>query len=109
MIPVRETEAWALADGDALRAAFGCARDDTALGVPRRAHEVERNSLPKESFEKAYATSKGHRRGKRRSASGFLQVLGERVSLERLRQVPAFQRLETALLQSLRDLGYLHT
>ena len=39
VLPVRETEAWALADGEALRGAFGCTLDDAALGLP--VHPVE--------------------------------------------------------------------
>jgi len=36
----------------------------------------------------------------------FLDVIGERVQLGRLREVPAFQRLEQDLRVVLLDLGY---
>ena len=34
-------EAWALADGEALRSAFGTVLDDRELGVPAKARDVE--------------------------------------------------------------------
>src|SRR5436309_6511041 len=34
VVPVRETEAWALTDGDALRGAFGSTLADSTFGLP---------------------------------------------------------------------------
>ncbi len=51
VVPVRETEAWALVDGDALRAAFGTTRSDGDLGVPDGAEQVERLRAPKATLE----------------------------------------------------------
>lgn len=101
VVPVRETEAWAIADGDALRAAFGSTLSDTELGIPPRARDVEKVADPKQSLEHAWQAAAGPRRSRRRRASSFLEAIGERVSLERLRQVPAFQEMEGELRSAL--------
>jgi len=107
VIPVRETEAWSLVDGDALRGAFGTVLDDSRLGVPVRPREVERIPDPKQTLRQAFIRVIGTRRLKKKKAEAFLDVIGERVQLERLREVPAFQRLEQDLRTALLDLGYL--
>ncbi|WP_158516729.1 hypothetical protein [Scytonema hofmannii] len=47
VVPIREMEAWALVDGDALRGAFGTVLDDSALGISTRLREVEGIFEPK--------------------------------------------------------------
>lgn len=107
VVPVRETEAWSLVDGDALRGAFGTVLDDSRLGVPLRPREVERIPDPKQTLRQAFIRVIGTRRLKKKKAEAFLDVIGERVQLGRLREVPAFQRLEQDLRTALLlDLGY---
>ena len=106
VVPVRETEAWSLVDGDALRGAFGTVLDDSRLGVPGRPREVERIPDPKQTLRQAFMRVIGTRRLKKKKAEAFLDVIGERVQLEHLREVPAFQRLEQDLRAALLDLGY---
>lgn len=106
VVPVRETEAWALVDGDALRAAFGTMLDDMSLGIPRRPREVERVLNPKQILNQAFANVIGTRRLKKKKAEAFLDAIGERVRLVRLREVLAFQRFERDLQAALLGLGY---
>jgi hypothetical protein len=47
VIPVRETEAWAIADGDALRRVFGTTIIDKDMGLPRTAKALESDADPK--------------------------------------------------------------
>ena len=47
VIPIRETEAWLLADGAALRTALGVQWSDSDMGVPGRPREVEAIADPK--------------------------------------------------------------
>ncbi|HSN99415.1 MAG TPA: DUF4276 family protein [Candidatus Nanopelagicales bacterium] len=102
VVPVRETEAWALADGDALREAFGTTLDDARLGIPREPRDVESIEDPKRELKAAYA----HLR-RRSRPEDFFQILGERINLDRLQRVPAFARLREDLRGALRDLGIL--
>jgi hypothetical protein len=106
VVPVRETEAWALADGAALRGAFGTTLDDAALGLPGHPHEVERLPDPKQTLRAAFAQVLGRRRGKRK-VSHHLEAISQRVGLDRLRQVPAFARFEAELSSALVALGFL--
>jgi hypothetical protein len=107
VVPVKETEAWALVDGDALRGAFGTVVDDQDLGIPVRPREVERVLDPKQTLARAYANVVGGDRRKRRTSVDFLEAIGVRILLARIREVPAFQRFELELCTALRHLGYI--
>lgn len=104
VVPVHETEAWALADGDALRHVLGTTRTDEELELPPRA-EIERLRDPKTVLDAICARARG-RQGRPRSSLPFA-ALGERVGLPALRRLVAFQRTETELRAALRDLACL--
>jgi hypothetical protein len=106
VVPVREMEAWTLADGDALRGAFGTSLGDSALGLPSRPADVERIPDPRAVLRRAYERVFNPRRP-RSSVGGTLEAIAERVRLDRLRQVPAFARLEADLRTVLGELHYL--
>lgn len=108
VIPVRETEAWAMVDGEALRRAFGVSLKDSELGIPERARDVESIQDPKRSLDDAWKAAKGKRRRKARSDTpAFLQLVGERIRLDLLQQVPAFQVFQNDLIDGLEKLGFL--
>ena len=88
VVPVRETESWALADGDALRGAFGTTLDDEGLGIPARPQEVERLTEPKQVLDHALRETVGGSRRRRHQVTTYLNAIGERVDLTRLRAVP---------------------
>jgi hypothetical protein len=79
VIPVRETEAWTLVDGDALRASFGIKMTNQQLGIPSKAREVEKLIDPKLVLELALAKALGHR-GKMKAAA-FLEIISEKIEL----------------------------
>lgn len=106
VIPVRETEAWALADGDALRQVFGTTLDDTRLGLPAPG-AVESERWPKERLEKAFFATGPSARRRRQGVSPLLNALGDTVALSRLRQLAGFRALETELRQALHALNIL--
>ncbi len=106
VVPVRETEAWTLVDGDALREAFGTLLDDSGLGIPARSRDVESLPDPKQSLDRAFGKVVGARRRKKKAAD-FLDAIGERVQLTHLRALPAFQRFERDLRAALLALRYL--
>lgn len=108
IIPIREMEAWTLVDGNALRRAFRTTLSDQALGVVVRPRDCERIGDPKAALDRAYEqTLSGSRRGSNTTAAGVLQLIGEFVRLDLLRQVPAFDAFREDLVRALRLLGYL--
>lgn len=107
VVPVREMEAWALSDGEALRGAFGTTLSDDQLGLPRRTQDVENVRDPKRTLEAAYERAFRPRTPKRPVVAA-LEAIAERVALARLRLLPAFQRLEQDLRDALRELQYVN-
>lgn len=99
VVPVRETEAWMLADGVALRGALGVTWPDHEIGVPRSAREVERIADPKVPLRRL-----GQRVG-RSIEDHYLEQLASRVSLPVLRRVPAFARWRDDTIATLMDVG----
>lgn len=106
VVPVRETEAWALADPEALRAAFGIRMSDQRLGLQAATVDPESLLDPKQVLDGVYQAAVGTRR-RRAKAAVQLEAIGERVSLDKLRRLPAFARLVDELTAALTDIGYL--
>ncbi|MGE0452399.1 MAG: DUF4276 family protein [Vicinamibacteria bacterium] len=106
VVPVREMEAWALCDGNALREAFGTTLPDDQLGLPRRTSDLEGVLDPKRMLDTAYERAFQPRVPKR-PAVAALEAIAERVDVERLRLLPAFRTLEQDLRAALRELQYV--
>lgn len=108
VVPIRETEAWTIADGDALRQVFGTNLSNDALGLPSTPLDVERIADPKQVLEVAYGEAqKGRRSRRRRKASALLEPIGEAVRLDVLARVPAFAALQQELELALEALRYI--
>ncbi|HEX8696340.1 MAG TPA: hypothetical protein VF746_28235 [Longimicrobium sp.] len=108
VIPVREMEAWAVADGNALRAAFRTTLSDAELGVPERPRDCESLRDPKAVLNSAFGnTLRGSRSRIASTAAGSLQLIAETIDLARLADLPAFQSLRGEIEQALRHLKYI--
>lgn len=103
IIPIREMEAWAIIDGDALRQAFQTTLTDDELEIVSPIHQVEQIYDPKRKLEDALRVARGGRksRGKQDRAGGYLDLIGKFVSLDKLRHLPAFQEFESELNRAL--------
>lgn len=106
VIPIRETEAWALTDGEAIRRVFGTTLDDAQLGLPRLAL-IESTPDPKATLESAWMMTNPPTRKRRQGISPLLNALGDSVSLECLRRLSGFRALETELREALQALNIL--
>jgi len=106
VVPIRETEAWAMVDGDALRTAFGSSLSDGDLGI-LTARAAEAATDPKAVLQKAFLATQPTGRRRKQGHVPYLQTLGEEVSLARLRQLSAFAELERAAQAALRQLQIL--
>jgi hypothetical protein len=107
VIPIRETEAWTLSDGDALRAVFMTARSDVELDVPAIG-TIESLHDPKARLQQIFLATKPSLRNRRAGTSPWLEALGETVALDRLRQLAAFRALESELVLALKQLNIIH-
>ena len=106
VVPVRETEAWSLVDGSALRTVFGTSLDDKQLGLPPIG-SVESLPDPKRILDDAFAATNPPPSRRRKGASPMLSALGDSVSVDRLRHLSGFQCLEEELERALRQLNVL--
>jgi hypothetical protein len=106
VVPVRETEAWSLVDGSALRSVFGTSLDDKQLGLPPIG-SVESLPDPKRTLDDAFAATNPPPSRRRKGASPMLSALGDSVSVDRLRHLSGFQRLEEELERALHQLNVL--
>lgn len=102
VIPVREVEAWVLADGDALRAALGVSLDDVSLGLPGGAL-CERLVDPKVPLEQALKTALGnrYRPGRISGRQDILRAVAERSRCDVLRALPSFRACEVEMSRAL--------
>ena len=109
VIPVRMTDAWMLADPDALRKALHLV-ENLDLELPTRTRELERLTEPKAQLQQITRRSSTRKRQRRRRdpLDSLPRQLGNSISLDCLRRLPAFQIMERELRQSLAHLGYLH-
>lgn len=99
VVPVRETEAWLLADGQALRKALGIPWTDAEMGLPPNPRQVEQIADPKKVLNDVT-------RRVSRSVGDHLGRLGDYVDLGRLQQVPAYRRWWDDTRDALTALGY---
>jgi len=109
VVPVREMEAWALADPAAITAVTRSTVSTDDLPLPHRAGDVERITDPKQCLDQAVRICHAPRRGAVLKGYEFLGLLGERVSLERLSLVPSFQAFTRDLTDALGRLGCFGT
>lgn len=107
VIPIRETEAWAIADGKALRRVFGTELTDDEMELPMALAAIEAVADPKAALDSAFRATRPSGRRKRQGVSPMLNALGEQVSLQRLRQLAAFASLEVELKAAMRQLRML--
>ncbi|MFC5953621.1 DUF4276 family protein [Streptomyces pratens] len=94
LVPVRETEAWMLADPAALKEA--APTRDAAWEVP---HDVEKAADPKAVLKAAL--------GGRRDAERDFGRLGQTVALDALRKVPAYRAWTAELRRAMERLHFL--
>ena len=107
IIPVQMTEAWMLADPDALREVIGVRLALEALGTPAHPHQVESDPDPKQTLNVVIQNAlaqRSHRR--RRIALGAVyEPLARQIDLAKLGSVPAYTEFVTDLTQTLIALG----
>ncbi|MFD0904240.1 hypothetical protein [Actinomadura sediminis] len=97
LVPVRETEAWLLAD----RAVWAGLRGSDPDRLPARPRDVEKLQDPKPVLD-AVRPQSG-----RRPLGDYFDYIGQNIDLEALAQVPAYAAWVAETEEALKGLGYL--
>jgi hypothetical protein len=108
LIPVRMTEAWMLADPDAICTVLGKKAEARALGIPTKAKLVEKELKPKATLEQIIqvAYPQQSRDWKRFKAKLYNQ-LGSEISLKRLSDVSSYQQFVEDMTATLQTLNFI--
>lgn len=104
--PRHETEAWVLADRDAVAGALGYRGDLAAIELPAGAPEAERLPDPKATLTQAARLVRGRR--SLPPASQLFSAVAQRQRLEQLRRSDSFNQYEADMREALISLGCVH-
>ena len=102
--PRHETEAWVLADPNAVLEALGYRGSAADLGLPDNPGEAERYQDPKSCLDSALRRVTSN---PRRQARTLLPAIAQRQSIAELRRSASFSDFESRLETALQDLGIL--
>jgi Domain of unknown function (DUF4276) len=109
LIPVRMTEAWMLADPDALCTVLDKKVNARTLGIPIKAKLVEKDFNPKTTLDHvikcAYPSASKSQRQKFKHE--LYKELGQEISLKRLSDVPSYQQFMEDLTSTLQMLNFI--
>lgn len=101
--PRHETEAWMLADPDAVGGALGFRGNLETIGLPASAAEAEQLIDPKFALNQAINRVRGRR--SRVNVEQMISAIAHRQSLNRLRPSTSFGTFEGTLIEALINLG----
>ena len=108
LIPVRMTEAWMLADPDALCTVLGKKVEARALGIPTKAKLVEKDLKPKKTLDLIIqAAYPQQSRNWKRFKAKLYQELGSAIDLKRLSEVDSYQQFVKDITATLQTLNFL--
>lgn len=108
IVPVQMTEAWMLADPEALIAALGTSKNAQELDLPLKAKLVETDSDPKKTLKMIVGKANTHRSRRRHlEVTALYTLLSRTVDLSRLRNVPAYQRFVHDLVNAFRTINLI--
>lgn len=105
LCPRHETEAWALADPDAVCMALGFRGSPKDLGVPSGGKQAERLGDPKSVLLSAIRAA-GNRR-KRIERNRVMPLIAQSQRLDCLREMASYRGFESSLLATLGTVGFL--
>ncbi|MFC0862520.1 DUF4276 family protein [Sphaerimonospora cavernae] len=109
VVPVKETEAWLIADPDALADVLSVPLSKVCELVPGRPDLIEDQDDPKRVLVEVLGSIvRRHRRTRPDGAEveRYFTALAESIDIDRLRKVPAFAAWRHAMENALQVLGY---
>jgi hypothetical protein len=110
IIPITMTEAWMMADVEAFREVVGTDLRAEELGFPARPHQVEAIQDPKHELNMVLSQTFAQRRRRKKARLGqYYEPLARHIRLDRLENVPAFQRFTNDLTNVLENLHFIRS
>ena len=110
IIPVQMTEAWMLVDIDLFLREINTDKSCNELNLPCRASQIERIANPKTRIEEALINAQSNisrRRNKLKIAELYTPI-SQKLSLQKLEQLPSFRVFKNNVKRSLIKLNYLN-
>ena len=106
-VPVQMTEAWMLSDKELLKAEIGTGNSYVELGI----HKLpEIYADPKQAIEAAIRIARQDLTRRRRHKLTIVELylpIGQKVSLNKLENLPSYQKFKEAVRIAFQELGYL--
>ncbi len=107
VIPIQETESWMLADCELLKEEIGTRKTDNELKINRFPEDV---ANPKEVIEDAIRIARqdcSKRNRKNLVISDLYQIVGCKIELKKLENLPSYQKFKESLREGLKKLNFL--
>jgi Domain of unknown function (DUF4276) len=108
IVPIQESEAWMLVDKALLKDEIGTIKSDGELQINRAPEMI---ASPKEVIEKAIRIARQNAPARRRgdlTISDLYAPIGQRLDLDKLRTLSAYQAFEAEMREAFRHLNLLH-
>jgi Domain of unknown function (DUF4276) len=108
IVPIQESEAWMLVDKALLKEEIGTTKNDSELGINRAPETI---ASPKEVIENAIRIARQDVSARRRgdlTISDLYAPIGQRLELDKLRTLSAYQAFEVEMREAFRHLNLLH-
>jgi hypothetical protein len=106
IVPVQMTEAWMVADKEALKEELGTQKNNQELGLTFPLKQVEKIADPKSKIQEIIRIALPARRRKLQISSLY-SPLGQQVSLDILEQLPSYLKFKKNLTNALIKLNYI--
>ncbi|OAD20074.1 hypothetical protein THIOM_004244 [Candidatus Thiomargarita nelsonii] len=109
IVPVQMTEAWMVADKEALKEELGTQKNNQELGLTFPLKQVEKIADPKSKIQEIIRIAFKDLPARRRKVqiSSLYSPLGQQVSLDILEQLPSYLKFKTNLTNALIKLNYI--
>ncbi|MDX2303190.1 MAG: DUF4276 family protein [Microscillaceae bacterium] len=107
VVPIQEMEAWMLADKELLKRQLNTDKPDFELGIGQNPEEI---TQPKERIEEAIRITRQNLPKRRRrdlTISDLYLPIGQELEIDKLSQLPSFQKFRESLEDAFRMLNLL--
>ncbi|WP_396151336.1 DUF4276 family protein [Flavobacterium sp.] len=109
IVPIQMTESWMIADRELLKDEIGINKTDAELGIHLNPESIKN---PKFLIEDIIRLSKEdltkRRRNKGLEISDLYQIIGQKIELSQLDNIPSYVKFKNSLISKLMELNFYH-